>query len=183
MYLFTWDVYFIYHWGDSALFILICCVLCLFFKWSPAFKHPSIHVQIKWQLLMLGSVTQQKRRFIVQKPTFMRLLMTLTYSGVFFVSCLIRTWGGNDFAVTEPTGTSPWETEGRHHGTKSLQVCIRLPHPGSVWSHFPAAQHPLCGGEEGLNSRPRQFFATLGSPASRGDGGHAIRDHCRYFPL
>lgn len=49
---------------------------------------------------------------------------------------------------------SPWETEGRHHGTKSLQVCIRLPCRDSVWSPFPAAKHPLCGGEEGPHFSP-----------------------------
>lgn len=89
--------------------------------------------------------------------------------GVVLVSCLLRgSSGGNDFAIAEATGMSPWQTEGRHHGTKSLQVCIRLPRPGSVWPHFPAAQHPLCGGEEGLHGSPVSSLAGWGLQPSWG---------------
>lgn len=72
---------------------------------------------------MLGSVTQQKRRFIVQKPTFMRLLMTLTYSG-FFLSHVLS--GPEEEMIL----LSPSQL-GRHHGrqkegtmARNLSKCV-----------------------------------------------------------
>lgn len=51
-------------------------------------------------------------------------------------------------------------------------MCLHLPRPGSLWSRFPAAQYPLCGGEEG----PLQLI-TPPPPAgvSTGDGEHGLK--------